>query len=109
MQAPEHVIENERTAAKASNDPAKRKKIVKKKPVPGTVTWGEETFDRLVHAQPEPLTSHFRITHSLLLNVVARPGDAVAAVRHLIEDSDEPPRPPAAPHEAGRSPPTARC
>jgi hypothetical protein len=90
VQAPEHVIENERMAAKASNDPAKRRKIIKKKPVPGTVTWGEETFDRLVHAQPEPLSSHFRITHSLLLNVVARPGDAFTAVRHLIEDSDEP-------------------
>ena len=90
VQAPEHVIENERMAAKATNDPAKRKKMVKKKPVPGTVSWGSETFDRLVHAQPEPLTSHFRITHSLLLNVVARPGDAFRAVRHLIEDSDEP-------------------
>lgn len=90
VQAPEHVIENERAAAKASNDPAKRKKIVKKKPVPGTVTWGEETFDRLVHAQPEPLTSHFKVSHAMLLNVVARPGDAFTAVRHLIEDSDEP-------------------
>jgi superfamily II RNA helicase len=90
VQAPEHVIENERMAAKATNDPAKRKKIVKKKPPTGTVTWGEATFDRLVAAQPEPLASHFRITHSMLLNVVARPGDAFTAVRRLIEDSDEP-------------------
>ncbi|MFC5380476.1 DEAD/DEAH box helicase [Aquipuribacter nitratireducens] len=90
VQAPEHVIENERAAAKASNDPAKRKKFVRKKPPAGTVTWSEQTYERLVHADPEPLQPRFRVTTAMLLNVIARPGDPFTAMRRLIEDSDEP-------------------
>ena len=32
VQAPEHVIENERALAKAGDDPTKRKRVVRKKP-----------------------------------------------------------------------------
>jgi superfamily II RNA helicase len=90
VQAPEHVIENERAAAKASNDPAKRRKLVRKKPPPGTVTWNEQTFERLVGADPEALVPRFRVTTAMLLNVIARPGDPFTAMRRLIEHSDEP-------------------
>ena len=89
VQAPEHVIENERAAAKATNDPAKRRKLVRKKPPPGTVTWGEPTFQRLVEAQPEPLQSSFGVSHAMLLNVIARPGDAFPAMRRLVEENDD--------------------
>jgi superfamily II RNA helicase len=88
VQAPEHVVENEKALAKAGDDPKKRRKVVKKKPPEGSIGWGEPTFTRLVEAEPEPLTSQFRVSHSMLLNVIARPGDAFAAMRHLLEDND---------------------
>jgi superfamily II RNA helicase len=84
VQAPEHVIDNERALAKAGDDPKKRRKVVRKKPPEGTVGYGRPTFERLIEAEPEPLTSHFRVSHSMLLNVISRPGDAFAAMRHLL-------------------------
>src|SRR5262245_59406365 len=89
VQAPEHVIENERALAKAGDDPRKRRRVVRKKPPPGMVSWGLPTFERLVAADPEPLASSFAVSHAMLLNVIGRPGNAYAAMRHLITDSDE--------------------
>jgi superfamily II RNA helicase len=89
VQAPEHVIENEKALAKAGDDPKKRRKVVRKKPPEGSVGWGRPTFERLVEAEPEPLTSSFRVSHSMLLNVIGRPGDAFAAMRHLLTDNHE--------------------
>src|SRR5918993_474626 len=91
-QAPEHVIENERALAKAGDDPRKRRRVVRKKPPEGSIGWGEPTFSRLVQADPEPLTSQFKVSHAMLLNVAGRRGDFFAAMRHLLEDnhSDRP-------------------
>jgi hypothetical protein len=89
VQAPEHVIENERALAKAGDDPRKRRKVVRRKPPEGSIGWGQPTFERLVDAAPEPLTSSFAVSHAMLLNVVSRPGDAFAAMRHLLTDNDE--------------------
>ncbi|HVM19058.1 MAG TPA: DUF3516 domain-containing protein [Egibacteraceae bacterium] len=89
VQAPEHVIENERAAAKAADDPKKRKKLRRKSPPDGFVSWGEPTFERLVAATPETLTSSFRVSHAMLLNLVARPGNAFHAARHVLEDNHE--------------------
>jgi superfamily II RNA helicase len=91
VQAPDHVIENERALAKAGDDPKKRRKVVRKKPPEGTVGWGRPTFDRLVAADPEPLTSSFAVSHAMLLNVLARGGDPVPALRHLLTDNHEEP------------------
>jgi superfamily II RNA helicase len=91
VQAPEHVIETERALAKAGDDPKKRRKVVRKKPQPGFVSWGQPTFDRLVAAEPEPLQSSFAVSHAMLLNVIGRPGDAFQAMRHLLTDNDESP------------------
>ncbi|MDK1474656.1 DUF3516 domain-containing protein [Streptomyces sp. 549] len=88
-QAPEHVVENEKALAKAGDDPKKRRKVVRKKAPEGFVSWGENTFEKLIAADPEPLTSRFRVTHTMLLSVIARPGDAFAAMRHLLEDNHE--------------------
>jgi superfamily II RNA helicase len=90
VEAPEHVIENERSLAKAGDDPKKRRKVVRKRPPEGFVSWGEPTFERLVAAQPEELKSSFQMSHSMLLNVIVRPGDAFTAMRHLLEDNHEP-------------------
>ncbi|WP_030442015.1 DEAD/DEAH box helicase [Actinoplanes subtropicus] len=91
VQAPEHVIDNERALAKAGDDPKKRRKVVRKKPPEGTIGWGQPTFDRLVAADPEPLTSSFQVSHAMLLNVIARGGDPFAAMRHLLTDNHEEP------------------
>jgi hypothetical protein len=63
--------------------------VVRKKPPEGSIGWGEPTFQRLVEGDPEPLTSSFRVTHAMLLNVIGRPGDAFTAMRHLLEDNHE--------------------
>jgi hypothetical protein len=55
------------------------------------VSWGEPTFQRLVTGEPEPLTSSFAVSHAMLLNVIGRPGDAFAAMRHLLTDNHESP------------------
>jgi superfamily II RNA helicase len=89
VQAPDHEVENERLLAKAGDDPKKRRKVVRKKAPDGFVSWGRPTFERLVAADPEPLTSSFAVSHAMVLNVVARPGDTFAAVRHLLEDNHE--------------------
>ncbi len=89
VQAPEHVIANEKALAKAGDDPKKRRKVVRKKPPPGMVSWGQPTFDRLVASPPEPLRSSFKVTHAMLLNVINRPGSCFASMRHLLTDNHE--------------------
>ena len=91
VQAPEHVVENERALAKAGDDPKKRRKVVRKKPSDGFVSWGPPTFERLVAAEPEPLQSSFAVSHAMLLNVIGRPGDAFTSMRHLLTASHEDP------------------
>ncbi len=90
VQAPDHVVANEKALAKAGDDQKKRRKVVRKKPPEGTVGYGEPTFARLVAAEPETLDSSFRVSHAMLLNVINRPGDCWSGMQHLIFDSDEP-------------------
>ncbi|HEX2073815.1 MAG TPA: DUF3516 domain-containing protein [Geodermatophilus sp.] len=92
VQAPEHEVENLKQFAKVADDPKKRRKLVRRKAPEGMVPWSEATQKRLVEAEPEQLTSHFQVTTGMLLNVVARPGDPVAAMRHLLTDNHEPRR-----------------
>ncbi|MCL2788569.1 MAG: DUF3516 domain-containing protein, partial [Micrococcales bacterium] len=91
VQAPEHVITNARAFAKAGDDERKRKKIVRKQPPPGQPGWTEATFERLRDAPPEPLTSRMRVTTSLVLHLLARPGDPVATGYRLLTDNHERP------------------
>lgn len=89
VQAPEHEVENTRLLAKAGDDPKKQRKVQRRKPPEGFVSWSEETFQRLVAASPEPMVSRFRVTNSMLLNVVSRRGNCFDAMRHLLEDNHE--------------------
>jgi superfamily II RNA helicase len=91
VQAPEHVIENEKALAKAGDDPKKRRKVVRKKPPEGSIGWGQPTYERLITSEPEPLTSSFAVSHAMLLNVIGRPGNAFSAMRHLLTDNHEEP------------------
>ncbi|HET9859813.1 MAG TPA: DUF3516 domain-containing protein [Nocardioidaceae bacterium] len=89
VQAPDHVIENHKALAKAGDDPKKQRKVQRKKPPEGFVSWTEDTFHRLVEAEPEPLVSRMRVSHSMLLNVIAREGDAFEAMRRLLRENHE--------------------
>lgn len=89
-QAPEHDIENAKALAKAGDDPKKRRKVQRKQPPEGFVGWSQTSFEKLQQARPEPLTSHFDVTHAMLLNVVSRGGDTYAAMEHLLTDNHEP-------------------
>ncbi|HWH33358.1 MAG TPA: DUF3516 domain-containing protein [Egibacteraceae bacterium] len=99
VQAPDHVIDNEKAKAKAAAAEAKRppggkakgKKVKMKSPPEGFVNWTKATFDRLVEAEPETLTSSFGVSHAMLLNLIARPGDALTALRRLLTENHEPP------------------
>ena len=94
VQAPEHVIENERVMAKArakhGDDQKKLRQVPRKKPPQGFVSWSRKTFEALVAAAPEQLTSSFTVTHSMVLNILQRPGDNIAAGYRLLSRVDEP-------------------
>ncbi len=90
VQAPEHEVENARLLARAGDDVKKRKRIVRKKAPEGFVSWGKPSHDRLLSSEPEALTPQFAVTPAMLLNVIARPGDAFAAMRSLIMDNHSP-------------------
>jgi hypothetical protein len=98
VQAPEHVIENEKAKAKSAAKNAamseqklakrKSKAQLKKAPV-GTVVWTEKTFEKLVAGEPEPLRSRMRVDNAMLVNVVAREEDAFVVMRRLLMDNHE--------------------
>ncbi|AKS31398.1 DEAD/DEAH box helicase [Mycolicibacterium goodii] len=90
VQAPEHEVENLKQFAKVADDPKKRRKLVRRKAPAGMVPWGEATMTRLVEAPPEPLSSNMRVTTSMILDVVDRPGDPFVAMRRLLTDNHEP-------------------
>ncbi|MCY3576300.1 MAG: DUF3516 domain-containing protein [bacterium] len=91
VQAPEHVIENRRAEAKAASDPVKRRKLVKKKPPEHNYAhYDGDTLGRLWHGRPETLESSFAVSHSMMLNVLDRPGDGCAAMKRLLTDNHEP-------------------
>ena len=86
-EAPEYEIENAKLLLKAGDDPKKLRKIKKKKPPEGFVTWNEQTFQRLIETQPETLKPRLRITHSMVLSMVEQGGNARARVSELIAKS----------------------
>ncbi|WP_206214027.1 DEAD/DEAH box helicase [Corynebacterium qintianiae] len=89
VEAPEHEIENVKLRRKAGDDPKKLKKIRKKSARDGEVSWSEKTFERLTTAEPEELTSQFRVSNSMLLNVVARPGDGYEHMKGLLRGNHD--------------------
>jgi superfamily II RNA helicase len=89
-QAPEHVIENIKLEEKAARDGKKSPK--RKPPEKNFVNWDKQTFVRLMHAQPERLTSRFQVSHGMLLNVLSRKGDGCRAMQRLIRDCHETPK-----------------
>ncbi len=93
VQAPEHVIENEKAKAKAAAknaaNPKKNSKAQLKKPPEGTVVWTEQTFTKLVEGRPEALKSQMKVDNAMLVNVVSRDEDAFPVMRRLMTDNHE--------------------
>jgi superfamily II RNA helicase len=90
VQAPEHVVENLHLEKKSAET---GKKFVKRRPPDRNfVNWDKNTFNRLVAAPPERLTSRFQVSHGMLLNVLSRQGDGCAAMRALIRCCHESPK-----------------
>jgi superfamily II RNA helicase len=89
-QAPAHAIENLLLEQKQAGG---GKKFVKRKPPERNfINWDKQTFARLIAAPPERLTSQFRVSHGMLLNVLSRPTDGCRAMRDLIARSHEQPK-----------------
>ncbi|HYE31509.1 MAG TPA: DUF3516 domain-containing protein [Methylomirabilota bacterium] len=89
-QAPEHVVENLKLEEKAARD---GKKVTKRKPPEKNfVSWDEQTFNRLINAKAEPLTSRFQVSHGMLINVLSRPTDGCRAMQRIIARSHESPK-----------------
>lgn len=93
VQAPEHVIENERAKAKAeaknAANPKKKSKAQLRKPPEGAVVWTEQTYAKLVDGEPERLVSRMRIDNAMLLSVLAREEDAFPVLRRLLTENHE--------------------
>jgi len=83
-QAPEHVIENLKKAEKAAR--GGKKGVKSKAPDRNFVNWDIKTFQRLIAAPPERLTSRFQVSHAMLLNVLSRQDDGCRAMQRLIRD-----------------------
>lgn len=90
VQAPEHEVENLKQFAKVEGDAKKLRKLVRKKAPEGMVPWSEASMNRLVEGEPEKLTSNMRVSTSMILDVVDRPGDPFVAMRRLLTENHEP-------------------
>ena len=89
VQAPEHVIENHRALLKAGDDPKKRRKVTRKGPPEGQLSYTEATFERLAAAPPEQLRSRMRVSHAMILNLLDEIDGQGAAMRIVLEDNHE--------------------
>jgi superfamily II RNA helicase len=103
VQAPPHVVENQRNDEKAAASAGKKRVVKKKQPERGYAHWTQDTFDKIVGGEPEPLRSHFRVNHQMIMSVLDRPVvhdtadpdggtaiDGCRAVRRLLTDNHEP-------------------
>ncbi|MDP9851225.1 DEAD/DEAH box helicase [Corynebacterium lowii] len=90
VEAPEHEIENWRLRERAGSDPKKLKKLRKKHAREGEVSWSERTFEKLTQAEPEQMTSQFKVSNSMVINLVSRPGNTYEHFEHLLRGNHDP-------------------
>ncbi len=91
VQAPQHAVENKRAEMRAAGDPAKLRKLVRKKPPErGYAHYDEKTLKRLWEGTPETLESSFDVSHAMMLNVLDRHSDGCAAMKALLTNNHEP-------------------
>jgi superfamily II RNA helicase len=83
-QAPEHVIENRRLAAKAASGGGKRRPARRKRAPSGFVPWNEQTFEGLIERPPEMLRSRFDVSHGMILSLLQRDADTALGYRDVL-------------------------
>ena len=83
-QAPAHVIENRRLAAKAAMGGGKARFVRRKPPEHGFVPWNEATFDKLVTGAPEQLDPVFRIDLGTMMTMLHHGDGPTEGLRRLI-------------------------
>lgn len=86
IQAPEHEVRNVRKKAKAS---ASNKKFHAESAPRGFKGWNESTMEKLKTRKLNPLVNRFEVVGLLVLQILARPGDGMSALRGLIRSVDE--------------------
>lgn len=94
VEAPEHVIENKKIEAKIAANVGKKNKLKKQKaPERNYAHWDEAVYEKLQTSLPEPLTSCFRVTHGLIINLLQgamqRGENGWLELQALIEASHE--------------------
>ncbi len=98
VQAPEWAVEFEKEKerftkrAESGSKPnnAKKKLREPKMRIPeGRVNWTEENLRKLSEEQPSALKPHMTITSAILLALISRPGSALRATQHLIDESHQ--------------------
>ncbi|AKE41384.1 helicase family protein [Corynebacterium kutscheri] len=89
IQATEHEIENAALRKRAGQDPKKLKKLRLKSAREGQISWTEKTFDRLIDAQSEGMKSQFRVSNSMLINMITRPRDTYEELKKLIRGNHD--------------------
>lgn len=99
VQAPEWAVEfekeKERFAKRAErgatpNNAKKKKQREPKMRIPeGRVNWTEDNLRKLSEEQPSALKPHMAMTSSILLALISRPGSALKAAQHLIDESHQ--------------------
>jgi superfamily II RNA helicase len=83
VQAPEHVIENLRLERKG-------KKFERRKPPEhGFLPWDQKTFEKLKTSESEALKSSLTLSHSMLLQLLSRPGVRREDFRELLRRCHE--------------------
>ncbi len=90
-QAPEHLIEKRSAKTKAGQN--RRRPPKPRRPPRGMIPWDAKTFERLIKRPPEPLESHFRVGHGMVVSVLQRDESAgeqgYRALAGLIDRCDE--------------------
>ncbi len=87
--APEHVLENTKAVKKAGDDVKKQRKIQRRRAPDGFISWNEDTFAKLMAAEPEPLQPRLKVSHSMLINLLARRGNPVANADRLLSENHQ--------------------
>jgi hypothetical protein len=93
-QAPEHVVENLRAAARDERS-GRRRPARKKSPPRGFVAWNADTFQKLIYSPPETLESRFRVNHGMVVSLLQRgeeqqlPGSGYRELGELIDRCHE--------------------
>lgn len=92
VMAPAYIIENKMNEEKAKQKGKSASKVNKAKAPTqdrNFVMWRRSDYERLLNSPPEPLKSSFKVSHSMLLNVLSRSTNGCKAMKDIIKRCHE--------------------